>query len=226
MSLLAIRLPVWILSLLLIGTPIHGADDGQLTGSISDPASAPLAGVSVLLSSLDRVFQTRSNTNGRFLFGSVPRGLYELEVSAPGFVKQRLPIDISNTARQSIAIVLKLGSMPDMDYCGPHPSITYGSAGEKGPRLAGVIAGYWDKKPVAKAEVTVVNAGKPRLSFMCSSDATGKFEVGDIPAGYYDLRISRRGYQAERIKPVLLPRENTVRINMTVLKRGQIVACQ
>jgi hypothetical protein len=59
-------------------------------------ASAPVAKVTVTLSSLDRVLQEETGADGNFRFASVPPGTYELGFSAEGFVKQKLPITLSS----------------------------------------------------------------------------------------------------------------------------------
>ncbi|MGH9693757.1 MAG: carboxypeptidase regulatory-like domain-containing protein [Bryobacteraceae bacterium] len=209
--------------LLMAGASGQAQDNRRLMGTVSDATSAPLQGVSVLLNSLDRVFQTRSNAAGIFRFEDVPSGFYELELSAPGFVKQTLPVDLINGS-QSLAIVLKVGSMPDMNYCGPHPAIAYRPPSAAGPRLDGVIQDYYSRKPISKAEIAVWRAGQ-QVS-MRRSDKAGKFAFTDLPAGYYDLRISRPGYWTEDVKRMLLPRENGVAVNVPILKRSRIVVCQ
>ena len=212
-----------ILCALLSGAVAQTQDDLRLVGTVSDGTSVRVEGVSVLLSSLDRAFQTRSNTAGRFRFENVPGGLYELEVSTPGFVKQTPPVDLTNGS-QSLAIVLKVGSMPDMNYCGPHSSIVYEPSTAMKPRLDGVIQDYENHKPVAKADVTIWRASEKVSSRR--SDQAGNFMFNGLPAGYYDLRISRQGYGTENVKGLLLPRENGVSVEISLLKRKKIVVCQ
>jgi hypothetical protein len=208
---------------LIAGASGQAQDNCHLVGTVSDATSAPLQGVSVLLNSLDRVFQTRSNAAGIFRFEHVPGGFYELDLSAPGFAKRTLPVDLRN-ASQSLAIVLKVGSMPDMNYCGPHPSIAYGSPRAIRPQLIGIIQDYDSHQPISKVEIAVWRASQ-QVS-MRSSDKAGKFAFIDLSAGYYDLRISRPGYWTEDVKRLLLPRENDVTVNISILKRSRIVVCQ
>jgi hypothetical protein len=94
-------------SLLLVGMSVWGQNNANLTGAISDLASAPVAKVSVTISSLDRVLQAESDADGQFRFTSVPPGVYNLEFSAPGFLKQTLPINLSYGDSRSLTIVSK-----------------------------------------------------------------------------------------------------------------------
>src|SRR2546423_5971875 len=64
----------------------------RVTGSVSDPQSAPIGGANITLYSLDRILQTRSDSSGRFKFDAVPNGQYEFEVLAPGFSRFTKPI--------------------------------------------------------------------------------------------------------------------------------------
>jgi hypothetical protein len=140
-------------SLLPVGTSVWGQDTANLTGAITDPASAPVANVSVTVSSLDRVLQAESDADGQFRFLSVPPAVYTLELSSPGFVKQTVPINLSDAGSRSLTVVLKVGSMPDMNYCGPHPSVRYESAKFDGRQLAGIVRDYDELKPIAKAKL-------------------------------------------------------------------------
>src|SRR5437588_11910342 len=63
----------------------------RVTGSVSDPQSAPIGGASITLFSLDRILQTTSDSSGHFTFDAVPTGKYEFEVLAPGFSRFTRP---------------------------------------------------------------------------------------------------------------------------------------
>jgi Carboxypeptidase regulatory-like domain len=213
-------------SLLLVGTSVWGQNKANFSGSITDPASAPVAKVSVTLSSLDRVLQAESDAHGQFRFPSVSPAVYKLELSAPGFLKQTLPINLSDGDSRSLTIVLKVGSMPDMNYCGSHPSVRYESAEFDGRQLAGIVREYYDVKPVAKAKIALFREGEKQPILKCRSDQTGQFKLNDPPAGRYTLRISRQGYWEADLKEFLIPRENSVFVNFPLLKRNRIVVCQ
>ena len=214
--------------LLLVVSQVLGqtASQPRLTGSIRDQVDAPIANASVILSSMDRVFQTSSLPDGTFDLGSVPDGVYELRVSSYGFVKQKLRMQVPREDSQSLAIVLKVGNMPDMEQSGPNSHITYLALDPCGVRLRGTVHNYLSKKPVADAEITLWEAGLQKPAFASSSGRTGSFEFNNVPAGYYTFRITRRGYWQEEIKELLLARENSVSIDSTLLKRNRIIVYQ
>jgi hypothetical protein len=160
-------------SLLQVGTSVWGQNTANFSGAITDAASAPVAKVLVTLSSLDRVLQAESDADGQFRFTSVPPGLYDVELSAPGFLKQTLPINLSDGDSRSLTVVLKVGSLPDMNYCGPHPSVRYESARFDGRQLAGIVRDYYDVKPVAKAKIALFREGEKQPILKCRSTKRG-----------------------------------------------------
>lgn len=214
------------ISLLVFGTLGLGQSDPQLTGTIRDATSAPITGVRVTLSSLDRAFQTKSTADGNFRFERVPAGTYDLEFYAPGFVKQEFPVDVSNPASQTVKIVLKIGSVPDMSDCGPHPSIKYFPLEVGVAHVTGIVRGYYDQNALANATVTLWRTGEKRPAFRSNSDKTGRFEFNDVPASHYDLRIVRQGYLPAELKQLLIPRETGESVDFTILKEGQVAVCQ
>jgi hypothetical protein len=225
LSLLRSRLV--LASLFVMGSLGIGENRSQLTGTVNDPSSAPVVGVHLTLSSLDRAIQTKSGTDGRFRFENLPEGTYELELSAPGFAKRELPVELSKTLPQSLTIVLQsLSSMPDMSYCGPYPSVTYGRLQAGTPHLAGIVRDYSDEKPISKAAVSLWRPGEERPASASVSDRMGRFEFKDVPAGHYDLRISRRTYRPAEFKRLLVPRESGTSVDFPVLKVKSIVVCQ
>lgn len=213
-------------SLLVLSSLGIGQSDSQLTGTVRDVSAAPVAGVVVTLSSVDRAFQTKSAADGAFRFEEIPNGKYDLEFAREGFVKQKLPIEVPNDTSQAFTIVLKIGSLPDMSYCGPYPTVSYRPLESNSPHLTGMIRDGYGKKPVGNAAVSLWRTGEERPAFTSNSDQTGRFEFKDVPASHYDLRISRRGFEPAELKQLLIPRETGASVDFPILKEKTIVACQ
>jgi hypothetical protein len=202
-------------------------NNAVFSGTVTDRFATPAANVSVTLSSVDRVLQTKSSTNGQFRFQGVPQGTYDLEFANPGFIKQKVSVDLSTGSAQSPTIVLQLSSQPNMDYCGPHPSITYDPPDSKNLKLAGVVRAYEDLRPRAHAELALWRDDDPQTKATAFTDAKGTFKVDTLPPGRYHLKVSLKGYLPEEVKSLLVPRENSVFIDIPIVKDDKrLIICQ
>jgi len=103
-----------VLSLLaLTMSTFAQSDRGTITGTVSDPAEAvvPNAPVVAKNSETGAQYQTVTTATGNFTLPSLPAGVYDLSVSAAGFlgfVQQGIRVQVAQTAR--IDVVLKVGS--------------------------------------------------------------------------------------------------------------------
>jgi hypothetical protein len=202
-------------------------NNSVLSGTVTDRFAGPAANVLVTLSSVERVFQTKSSTNGQFHFQDVPRGTYDLEFAHPGFIKQKVSVDLSNGSAQSPTIVLQLSSQPNMDYCGAYPSITYDSPDSKNLKLAGVVRAYEDLRPRAHAGLALWRDDDPQTKATAFSDAKGRFKVDTLPPGRYHLKVSLKGYLPTEVTPLLVPRENSVFIDIPIVRDDKrLIICQ
>ena len=86
---------------------------GTLTGIVSDPSQAVVAGAALKLRDEQSGSQrdTVTNSDGYFTFVSVPPGAYELTVSAPGFeTYKQTGIAILGGDKINVNVGMKLGS--------------------------------------------------------------------------------------------------------------------
>jgi Ca-activated chloride channel family protein len=88
---------------------------GSVTGSVTDPAGAAIAGAQVELTSSQIGFERKSTTDstGRYLFAGVPPGKYGLKVESPGFQIARRKIDVGAGAAVRADFALSLGSVSE-----------------------------------------------------------------------------------------------------------------
>lgn len=197
---------------------------GGVSGTVQDPTSAPIAGASLRLISLDRVLQTISTANGFFEFGNLQRGVYTIEITAPGFVRQTIPLTIQEGGPdQTISVVLKVENM----QCGRDISIQYELPDSTSPSLTGTLRDYSGGKSIVHAEVKIVSETNRQVPTIVWSDRAGRFTVKHLAPGYYDIQISGKNFWPEELKHVAIPRENKVMIASTLMKRSkQMVICQ
>jgi len=102
-----LSLVVWTLAALA------QSDRGTITGTVSDPAGAVVAGAPIQAKQLETggVFQAATSATGNYTIAELPPGTYELSVTVPGFkkyVRQGLTVQVTQTLR--IDPVLEVGA--------------------------------------------------------------------------------------------------------------------
>lgn len=95
------------------GAVFAQSDRGTITGTISDPAGAAVAGAAVEAKNIDSgaTYPVASSATGNYTIGSLPVGTYEMTVTVPGFkkfVRQGLTIQVAQTLR--IDVNLEVGN--------------------------------------------------------------------------------------------------------------------
>ena len=88
------------------------SDRGTITGTITDPAGAVVAGAMIEVRNVETgaQYQVGSSATGNYVV-QVPTGAYDLSVTVPGFkkyVRQRLAVPVEQTLR--IDVSLEVGS--------------------------------------------------------------------------------------------------------------------
>src|SRR4029077_11910438 len=83
------------ISLIVVGI-VLAENNLSVTGTVTDPVDERIAGASVTLISQERVRQTKSEADGSFVIHQIPAGPYELEITAPGFAKRRISLNLQD----------------------------------------------------------------------------------------------------------------------------------
>ena len=99
--------------LMLAGAILAQSDRGTITGTISDPAGAIVAGAAIQAKHVETgvLYDTTSTPTGNYTIAQLPAGTYELTASVTGFkkyVRQGLVIQVAQIAR--IDIPLEVGA--------------------------------------------------------------------------------------------------------------------
>src|SRR6185369_15772102 len=86
--------------LAFIGAAFAQSDRGTLTGTVIDPASAVVPGAEIVVrnSETGALFESVTTPTGNYTLPSLPVGIYELTVTAPGFsrrVQQNVQIQVA-----------------------------------------------------------------------------------------------------------------------------------
>ena len=96
-------------ALLLTALAFGQTDRGTITGTISDPAGAVVAGATIEARNVDTgsVFPVASSGTGNYTIPNLPAGIYELSVAVPGFkrfVRTGLQVQVAATMRINAAL--------------------------------------------------------------------------------------------------------------------------
>jgi hypothetical protein len=205
----------------------ESSSGGGVSGTVEDPSSAPIAGATLKLISLDRVLHTVSSSKGFFEFGNLQPGVYMIEITAPGFARNTIPLTIQEgSLNQTISVVLKVGNMPDMEKCGRDISIKYELLDSSSPNLTGTLRDYFGGKLIVNAEVKIMSETNRQTPVIVWSDRDGRFTVKHLAPDYYNIQISCKNFESEQLKHVAIPRENKVVIDSSLRKRKQVAICQ
>ena len=72
---------------ILSALPLFGQAYGSISGTVLDPSGAAIAGaaVSVTEQATGHVSASQTDSSGRYVFSSLPTGVYDLKISASGF---------------------------------------------------------------------------------------------------------------------------------------------
>src|SRR3954468_11152139 len=98
-----------IFAFLLVSAAFAQSDRGTLTGTITDPASASVPSAKVTAKNTENgaVFETITTPSGNYTLTSLPIGLYDLTVEAPGFsrkTQQGVRMQVAQTTRIDVAL--------------------------------------------------------------------------------------------------------------------------
>src|SRR5712691_404515 len=89
------------------------SDRGTITGTVSDPAGAVVAGAPIEIRNVETgvVNRAASSATGNYTLAQLPAGQYELSVTVAGFkkyVRQSLTVGVAQTFR--VDVLLEVGS--------------------------------------------------------------------------------------------------------------------
>jgi len=183
------------------GAPVEGAEVALLRSDGVEPSVTGLLGT--LLSSESRKRSARTDEDGAFSILRLQEGTYELSVVPPlrGNDANRFAPAPSRTVK-AIEGIVETGIEIELE-----PSLS----------LAGVVLGA-DSGPISGAEVRAYpRGGGLRDTSRASSDEDGRFSLGSLAPGTYDVGARAEGWADPPLVEVTLPRDEELVIE---LRRG------
>jgi hypothetical protein len=183
------------------GDVLNLAARGSVAGVVRDEGEgAPVGGVDLRLEGT--AYQARSDTLGRFRFEGIPEGTYRLTARRPGADPARRgsdPVEVEVVADREGAVEVTVSS-PAPVAAEPVPGEprrlaaardTLRPADVRGPILwvEGRLRDGDDGRPVSDAVITVAETG-----LEITSGRDGRFVLGELPVGTYQLGIEHVAY--------------------------------
>jgi len=172
-----------------------------LSGTIVDTAIKPLSGATLTLTGPARRNAT-SDKDGKFAFGELPLGDYEVRVDLAGFSTVIKSVTLGESAKDStgpVLIPMRMGT----------------SAGQ----VTGIVR---DAKGVLLASVSV-DISSPDFSEKYRSTTTGSdgvYRFSDLPDGTYSVTFTREHFWTRRLDNVVLTNGSRATVDTNMAAGG------
>ena len=134
--------------LILAVTAWGQGDRGTITGTVSDPAGAVVAGAAIVARGTETgsVYQVASTPTGNYTVSELPSGTYELSVTVPGFkkyVRTGLAVTVAQTMR--IDVGLEVGAATESVTVNEEAPLLKTESGEMSHNVSSLVM---DELPV------------------------------------------------------------------------------
>jgi hypothetical protein len=204
-----------------------GDRSGRITGNVEGPAELPVANARVLLLSTEKVLEAHSAPDGSFAFEQVPPGSYRLVVKAEGLAKITTALTMpADGTEQHVSAHVTVGPVPDLDTCGASLAVDYLTQSPASSHVQGTVLTIDRNTPIAHAEIQLRSESDPQRVTVLKTDQQGSFVIASFVSGLYTVHIGAKNFRPVELEHVLIPRESSIVITSTLLKRNEMVVCQ
>jgi hypothetical protein len=166
---------------------------GAIAGTVVDWHGAPgPAHVRLESTGADTVrLRSEAGVDGRYEFELLPPGRYTLQVSIPALepIVSTVVVEPDRTHIVETRLTLdrRRSTAPDPEAGAPLPTLAAGTGGINGRAvdMSGAVL------PGVSASVRTADGGTRKTV----TDSAGRFRIGDLPPGRYELHLSLAGFQ-------------------------------
>lgn len=177
-------------------TAISFAQASDLRVEVLDRSWAVIMDAQVILrhaGSKEHIQIARTDQIGRCTFSNIEPGLYEIEISSPGFSIHREPVRVG-TADSQISLLLEVAPIaPCEDESPAAPMVRIEQAAGQSTELAGTV-----EEPqqilLTGVRISLQAIGRRSRPIETQTDGNGLFLFRDLKPGSYRLRAVRPGY--------------------------------
>jgi Carboxypeptidase regulatory-like domain len=185
----------------------------RFAGVVLDQGGGVILDASVTLFSLQRVLETKTDDMGRFAFGDLLSGMYDLQIAHPGFKTRTVEIiQVMDRVVQDVSITLQVQSLT----CDIKPTVSY-ERRSANVNLKGSVNRLFDG-PLKKARLTLTSLESGQIHVARSNDK-GEFQLSELEPGRYTLRATHDGYWDGEIIDLRVARENLTNLSPVYISR-------
>jgi hypothetical protein len=217
-------------------------DGGSVSGKVTDPTGEPIPNATLMATSGDLTYATRSGADGSYRLAGLEAGVYEVRVEAPGFqlfVTSKVPVTARATTSLDIAlclgavaetVVVQAAAMP-LQTASAQISVVPSQA--TGPRSTPRLREYFPETLLWQPSLETGADGLARLQFKLADNittwrmsVTGSTEDGQIGTATADIRAFQPFF-LDHDPPRILTQGDQIDLPVTVrnyLERAQTVA--
>ena len=208
-----------VLVMCLVAIRVECAPQPNLTGTVLDLVGAVIADADIELYSGKHEWHTTTDGAGRFSFPVLLPGMYDVEITRPGFRKQIIQnMRIDSSAPAPMTITMRVASPADSCVDSLLRYKYVDANGESGVR--GVVSAG------SGATVLVRRSGAEGKPLTARANDHGEFDFAGLEPGLYLLSASRQGYADFAVSNVRVRPGKTLQVNFSMQPSGQITVCQ
>ena len=191
---------------------------------VHDTSGYALPHANVRFLSTDRAFQAQADVRGVAIFSDMTPGIYDVEVSVPGFRTQTIPrLNFPAINAEPLDVTLHIANQPD--HCGFVNTADYFSPAP-GAQLSGRAIDQDSSSGLGRVKLQLLKPGSKVEVSSLLSDREGNFSFANIEAGRYDIHASKHGWRATALENFLVPRGNSTMLTIGLDRIGHLHICQ
>lgn len=233
---ISLLVSIFISQLLPTSNPARGQDQAsvKLSGTVYFDGKA-MPDFPVSLYSGDAVLQTQTDKSGRFEFGDLKPGTYDLQASywgTPALVEgliHGIRVEGKDIGPLSVDTNIVEVFYPYSPDCGRAFWVEYKPDAKEGGRVMGSLVLTPDvqapSREFTNVRISLTSIDGPRFRASLRGSENGDFEFRNMRPGRYWLLARRRGYWKVRYPVWVMRKESTV-TKIVLFKHGHEPICE
>ena len=195
-------------------TRIADSRGGNISGRVTDADSGKPVPSAVI--AIEGQQQSRTDRQGNYELKNLAAGNYKIRVSGAGYSAETKSIKVreGNLSREDFALKTERRLNPQITEDANRPSIRISERGKISPAgVTGQVIDGRTRRPIAGAAISI--PGRQGAT----TDAAGKFLIGNLTPGNYQIGVGKSGYSSEQ-RSIQVRSGETVNVSFTLTTRA------